>query len=55
MKNFLYVIVAILLATWFIGAFVFAVGRVVHLLLVGAAIILVLRMKRSRKRINPPE
>jgi hypothetical protein len=49
MDNILYVIAVIFLICWFIGAFVVTVGKVIHLLLLGAVILILIRVIRGRK------
>ncbi len=44
MSNLLYVIAVILLIGWILGAFVFSVGNVIHILLVLAIIAILFRV-----------
>jgi hypothetical protein len=44
MNNLLYVVALILLIGWFLGAFVFTVGKVIHLLLLLAVIAILLKV-----------
>lgn len=49
MGNLLYVIVVILIIGWLIGLFGFHAGGLIHLLLVIALIVLVVRLIQGRK------
>jgi hypothetical protein len=49
MNRLVYVVVVILLVLWFIGAFVHTVGQIIHLLLVAAIVILVIKALRPRR------
>jgi hypothetical protein len=44
MSNLLYVIAVILLIGWVLGAFVFTVGKIIHILLVLAIIAILIRV-----------
>jgi hypothetical protein len=44
MSNLLYIIAVILLIGWVLGAFVFSVGNVIHILLVLAIIAILVRI-----------
>jgi hypothetical protein len=48
-NNGLYYIAIVLLVLWFIGAFIATVGKIIHLLLVLAIILILLRVRRSEK------
>jgi hypothetical protein len=48
MNDLLYVIAVILIIGWLLGAFVFSVGSIIHLLLVIAIIAVLLRLIRGR-------
>jgi hypothetical protein len=48
MNNLLYIIAVILIIGWLLGAFVFSVGNLIHLLLVIAIIVILLRVIRGR-------
>jgi hypothetical protein len=48
MKNLLYVIAVILLIFWVIGAFVYTVGKIIHILLVLAIIAILIRVIKKR-------
>lgn len=47
MSNLLYVIAVILLIGWVLGAFVFTVGKIIHILLVLAVIAVLVRVIRG--------
>jgi hypothetical protein len=47
MSNLLYVIAVILLIGWVLGAFVFTVGKMIHILLVLAIIAILIRIIRG--------
>lgn len=47
MSNLLYVIAVILLIGWVLGAFVFSVGKIIHILLVLAIIAVLIRVIRG--------
>ena len=49
MSDLLYVIAIILIIGWLLGAFVFSVGSIIHLLLVIAVIAILLRLIRGRR------
>lgn len=51
MSNLLYVIAVILIIGWLIGFFVLNAGGVIHVLLVIAAIVILLRIIQGRKVI----
>jgi hypothetical protein len=44
MNNLLYIIAVILLIGWVLGAFVFTVGKIIHILLVLAIIAILIRV-----------
>lgn len=48
MGDLLYVIAIILIIGWLLGAFVFSVGNIIHVLLVIAVIAIILRLIRGR-------
>lgn len=48
MSDLLYVLAVILIIGWILGAFVFSVGGLIHILLVVAVIAIVLRLIRGR-------
>ena len=48
MDDLLYVVAIILIIGWLLGAFVFSVGSLIHLLLVFAVIAILLRLIRGR-------
>lgn len=47
MNNLLYVIAVILLIGWLVGAFVFTLGKMIHILLVLAVIAVLIRIIRG--------
>lgn len=49
MSDLLYVLAVILIVGWLLGAFVFNVGSVIHILLVVAVIAILLRLIRGRR------
>lgn len=48
MNDLLYVTAIILIIGWLLGAFVFSVGSIIHVLLVIAVIAILLRLIRGR-------
>ena len=48
MNDLLYVIAIILIIGWLLGAFVFSLGSIIHVLLVIAIIAILLRIIRGR-------
>ncbi len=48
MNDLLYVIAIILIIGWILGAFVFSVGGLIHILLVIAVVAILLRLIRGR-------
>ena len=48
MSDLLYVLAVILIIGWILGAFVFSVGGLIHILLVVAVIAVILRLIRGR-------
>ena len=48
MSDLLYVLAVILIIGWVLGAFVFSVGGVIHILLVLAVVAILLRLIRGR-------
>lgn len=49
MGNLLYIIAVILIIGWLLGFFAFHVGSIIHLLLVIAVIIILVRILQGRK------
>ena len=49
MNNLLYIIAVILLIGWLIGAFVFTIGKMIHILLVLAVIAVLIRIIRGNR------
>ncbi len=49
MNDLLYIIAIILIIGWLLGAFVFSVGSIIHVLLVIAVIAILLRLIRGRR------
>lgn len=49
MSDLLYIIAIILIIGWLLGAFVFNVGTIIHVLLVIAVIAILLRLIRGRR------
>ncbi len=49
MNNLLYIIAVILLIGWVLGAFVFTVGKLIHILLVLAIIAILIRIIRGER------
>jgi hypothetical protein len=49
MGNLLYVIAVILIIGWLLGVFAFNVGGIIHVLLVIAVIVILLRIIQGRK------
>lgn len=47
MNNLLYIIAVVLLIGWVLGAFVFTVGKIIHILLVLAIIAVLIRVIRG--------
>lgn len=47
MNNLLYIIAVVLLIGWVLGAFVFTVGKIIHILLVLAIIAVLIRIIRG--------
>ena len=47
MNSLLYIIAVILLIGWVLGAFVFTVGKIIHILLVLAIIAILIRIIRG--------
>ncbi|HEY0744495.1 MAG TPA: lmo0937 family membrane protein [Chryseosolibacter sp.] len=48
MSDLLYVLAVILIIGWILGAFVFSVGSIIHILLVIAVVAILLRLIRGR-------
>jgi uncharacterized protein DUF5670 len=48
MSDLLYVLAVILIIGWILGAFVFSVGGIIHILLVVAVIAILLRLIRGK-------
>lgn len=51
MGNLLYTIAVILLIVWAIGFFAYAVGSIIHLLLVLAVVALLIRVIQGKKTV----
>ena len=51
MNNLLYIIAVILLIGWALGAFVFTVGKMIHILLVLAIIAILIRIIRGNQPV----
>lgn len=49
MNNLLYIIAVILLIGWVLGAFIFTIGKMIHILLVLAIIAILIRVIRGDK------
>ncbi|MDA3865785.1 MAG: lmo0937 family membrane protein [Salinivirgaceae bacterium] len=49
MKNLLYVIVLILVIVWLIGFLAYNVGPIIHILLVIAAIVFIVKIVQGKK------
>ena len=49
MNDLLYIIAIILIIGWLLGAFVFSVGSIIHVLLVIAVVAILLRLIRGRR------
>lgn len=49
MSDLLYIIAVILIIGWLLGAFVFNVGNIIHILLVIAIVAVLLRLIRGRR------
>ncbi|MDN3657064.1 lmo0937 family membrane protein [Ferruginibacter paludis] len=49
MGNLLYIIAVILIIAWLLGFFAFHVGGIIHILLVIAIIVILLRVIQGRK------
>ncbi len=47
MNNLLYIIAVVLLVGWVLGAFVFTLGKIIHILLVLAIIAVLIRIIRG--------
>jgi 1,4-dihydroxy-2-naphthoate octaprenyltransferase len=55
MERVVYIIAIILIAIWIIGFFFYSIGALIHLVLLLALIILVIKLLgRSRRRHTPP-
>lgn len=51
MNNLLYIVAVILLIGWVLGAFVFTVGKIIHILLVLAVIAILIRIIRGERPV----
>jgi hypothetical protein len=51
MNNLLYVVAAILIIGWLLGFFAFHVGSFIHVLLVIALIVIILRIIKGRRAV----
>jgi len=49
MKNLLYILAVILIIGWLLGFFVFHAGGIIHVLLVIALIVIIIRVIQGRK------
>ena len=49
MSDLLYVIAIILIIAWLLGAFVYTVGGIIHILLLLAVVAILLRLIRGRR------
>jgi len=49
MENLLYIIAVILFVAWAIGYFAFSAGSIIHILLVIAIIVIILRLIQGKK------
>lgn len=49
MSDLLYIVAIILIIGWLLGAFVFNIGSIIHVLLVIAVIAILLRLIRGRR------
>ncbi|HLP71589.1 MAG TPA: lmo0937 family membrane protein [Bacteroidales bacterium] len=55
MERVVYIIAIILIAIWIIGFFFYSIGALIHLALLLALVILIIKlMSRSRRRRTPP-
>jgi Flp pilus assembly protein TadB len=52
-KKFFYIIAAILIIIWAVGFFIYAVGAIVHLLLIAAVLLIIFRVARGSRRNTP--
>lgn len=50
LKRIFYIVAAILIVIWAIGFFVYALGAVIHLLLIVAIILIAIRVSRTGKK-----
>jgi hypothetical protein len=48
MNRLVWILILLLLIGWFVGAFIMTVGRIIHLLLIAALVILVIRIISRR-------
>jgi hypothetical protein len=51
LKKVFYVIAAVLIVIWAVGFFVYALGALVHLVLIAAILLLAFRISRSSKKV----
>lgn len=51
MGNILYIVAVILIIFWAIGFFAYAVGSIIHLLLVLAVVAIIIRIIQGRKPV----
>lgn len=49
MGNILYVFIVVLVAVWAVGFYGYQAGGIIHLLLIVAVIVLIVRLVQSRK------
>lgn len=52
LKNIFYIAALVLIVIWAVGFFVYALGALVHLLLIIAILIIAFRVSRSSRRKN---
>lgn len=50
MRNFLYVLIAIVITLWIIGFFIYSLGGLLHILLVIALILIIITAIKNLKR-----
>jgi hypothetical protein len=52
MNNLLYIVAVILIIGWLLGYFAFHAGGIIHVLLVIAVIVILVRLSRERKLVE---
>ena len=52
MRNILYVIAIILLGIWIIGFFIYDIGNFIHLSLIAAIVLVVVRFVKGKKTLT---